>query len=212
MDKRIKNQIEYMSHVVELSKHQVMELRQDLGNLLSKQDIRMFNKLPMGLFADAIGDNLYFNIENKYGSILVKRSSKLNKILKTKYIEVLIILKYMPKDKPAVFEYAFLDDLRVNARFDQTRLTRRYKPLSDTLKDSYLITETTIFENEECLVCGCVIPSEEVSCFSDEFKKFPACGVCFDSFEDADAFFEYAKNIVDKLSIHNKVWRWKHND
>ena len=46
----------------------------------------------------------------------------------------------------------------------------------------------------KCIVCNELIDKDEFDNISMEFKEFPAHGECFDTFDDAECFLEFAKN------------------
>ena len=48
----------------------------------------------------------------------------------------------------------------------------------------------------KCIVCDQKLEAAEYAELADEFKDFPAHKDCFDEFEDAEMFLEYAKSIT----------------
>ena len=46
---------------------------------------------------------------------------------------------------------------------------------------------------KKCIVCGDKLTGDEERRLAPEFKPYPVHGECFDTFENADDFIEYAK-------------------
>lgn len=52
-----------------------------------------------------------------------------------------------------------------------------------------------------CVVCDLRVNPNFHAKVSKEFRNYPACPDCFDSFDDADAFLEYAVNNYKQLAV-----------
>ena len=50
----------------------------------------------------------------------------------------------------------------------------------------------------KCIVCDQKLEAAEYAELVDEFKDFPAHVECFDEFDDAEAFLDYARSISKK--------------
>ena len=48
----------------------------------------------------------------------------------------------------------------------------------------------------KCIVCDQKLEANEYAELADEFKAFPAHKECFDEFEDAEVFLDYARSVT----------------
>ena len=54
----------------------------------------------------------------------------------------------------------------------------------------------------KCIVCNEKLEPDEYNELAGEFKDFPAHGECFDEFEDAEVFLDYARSLkTDALNL-----------
>ena len=55
----------------------------------------------------------------------------------------------------------------------------------------------------KCIICNEKLNSTEYNELADEFKPYPVHGDCFDEFEDAEVFLDYARSLKKDTSKLN---------